>query len=50
MHTAKPFVPEPRASEAKAAIGKLKRYKSKVLTKFQQEGQHYILISINLLS
>jgi hypothetical protein len=28
MHTAKPFVPEPSASEAEVAIGKLKRYKS----------------------
>jgi hypothetical protein len=28
MHTAEPFVPEPSASEAKVAIGKLKRYKS----------------------
>jgi hypothetical protein len=28
MRTAKPFVPEPSASEAEFAIGKLKRYKS----------------------
>jgi hypothetical protein len=28
MHTIKPFVPEPNASEVKVAIGKLKRYKS----------------------
>jgi hypothetical protein len=28
MHTAEPFVPEPSASEAEAAIGKVKRYKS----------------------
>jgi hypothetical protein len=28
MHTAEPFVPEPSASEAEVAIGKLKRYKS----------------------
>jgi hypothetical protein len=28
MHTAKPFVPEPSASEFEVAIGKLKRYKS----------------------
>jgi hypothetical protein len=28
MHTAKPFVPEPSASEVEVAIGKLKRYKS----------------------
>jgi hypothetical protein len=28
MHTAEPFVPDPRASEAEVAIGKLKRYKS----------------------
>jgi hypothetical protein len=27
MHTAKPFVPEPSASEAEVAIGKLKSYK-----------------------
>jgi hypothetical protein len=27
MHTAKPFVPEPSASEAEDAIHKLKRYK-----------------------
>jgi hypothetical protein len=28
MHTAEPFVPEPSASGAEVAIGKLKRYKS----------------------
>jgi hypothetical protein len=28
MHTAEPFVPEPSASEAEVAFGKLKRYKS----------------------
>jgi hypothetical protein len=28
MHTAKPFVPEPSASVAEVAIGRLKRYKS----------------------
>jgi hypothetical protein len=28
MHTAEPFVPEPSSSEAEAATGKLKRYKS----------------------
>jgi hypothetical protein len=28
IHTAEPFVPGPSASECKAAIGKLKRYKS----------------------
>jgi hypothetical protein len=28
MHIAKPFVPEPSASEAEVATGKLKRYKS----------------------
>jgi hypothetical protein len=28
MHTAEPFVPEPSASEAEVALGKLKRYKS----------------------
>jgi hypothetical protein len=28
MNTAEPFVPEPSASEAEVAIGKLKRYKS----------------------
>jgi hypothetical protein len=28
MHTAEPFVPQPSASEAEVAIGKLKRYKS----------------------
>jgi hypothetical protein len=28
MHTAEPFVPQPSASEAEAAIGKLKSYKS----------------------
>jgi hypothetical protein len=27
MHTAEPFVPEPSASEAEVAVGKLKRYK-----------------------
>jgi hypothetical protein len=28
MHTAKPFVPEPSASDVEVAVGKLKRYKS----------------------
>jgi hypothetical protein len=28
IHTAEPFVPDPSASEAEAAIGKLKSYKS----------------------
>jgi hypothetical protein len=28
MHTAKPYVPEPSASEVEVAIGKSKRYKS----------------------
>jgi hypothetical protein len=28
MHTTKPFVPEPSASEVEVAIGKLNRYKS----------------------
>jgi hypothetical protein len=28
IHTAKPFVPEPSASEVEVGIGKLKRYKS----------------------
>jgi hypothetical protein len=28
VHTAEPFVPEPNASEAEVAVGKLKRYKS----------------------
>jgi hypothetical protein len=28
MHTDKPFVPQPSASEAEVAIGKLRRYKS----------------------
>jgi hypothetical protein len=28
MHTTKPFVSEPSASEAEVAVGKLKRYKS----------------------
>jgi hypothetical protein len=28
IHTAEPFLPEPSASEAKVANGKLKRYKS----------------------
>jgi hypothetical protein len=28
MHTANPFVPQHRATEAEVAIGKLKRYKS----------------------
>jgi hypothetical protein len=27
MHTAEPFVPQPSASEAEVAVGKLKRYK-----------------------
>jgi hypothetical protein len=27
MHTAEPFVPEPRASEAEVAVGKLKSYR-----------------------
>jgi hypothetical protein len=28
MHTAEPFVPQPRASEIEVAVGRLKRYKS----------------------
>jgi hypothetical protein len=28
MHTAEPYLPDPNASEAEVAIGKLKRYKS----------------------
>jgi hypothetical protein len=35
MHTAEPFVPEPSASEVQVPIGKLKRYKSPVLLRFQ---------------
>jgi hypothetical protein len=36
MLTAQPFMPEPIATEVEVAIGKLKRYKSQVLIRFQQ--------------
>jgi hypothetical protein len=38
MHTAEPFVPEPRTSEVEVAIWKLKRYKS--------PGVHQILAEL----
>jgi hypothetical protein len=37
MHTVEPFVPEPSASEVKAAIGKLKRYKPPVADQIPAE-------------
>jgi len=36
MHTAEPLVPEPSPFEVEIAIDQLKRYKSLVLMKFQQ--------------
>jgi hypothetical protein len=36
IHTSEPLVPEPSDSEAEMAIEKLKRHKSPVLIKFQQ--------------
>jgi hypothetical protein len=39
MHTAKPFVPEPSASEVEVAVQKLKKYKSPgiyLFIRFQQ--------------
>jgi hypothetical protein len=37
MHTAKPSVPEPSASEVEVAIGKQKRYKSPGVDKIPAE-------------
>jgi hypothetical protein len=37
IHTAKPFVPEPSASEIEVATGKLKRYKSPGVDKIPAE-------------
>jgi hypothetical protein len=37
MHTAEPFVPEPSASEAEDAIGKLKRYRTPGVDKIPTE-------------
>jgi hypothetical protein len=37
MHTAEPFVPEPSASKAEVAIGKLKSYKSPDLDQIPAE-------------
>jgi hypothetical protein len=37
MHTAKPFVPEPSASEVEVAIGKLQRYKSPCVDRIPAE-------------
>jgi hypothetical protein len=55
MHTAKPFVPEPSASEVEVAIGKLKRYKSpgadQILAELiQAGGKHCVQRFICLLS
>jgi hypothetical protein len=37
MHTAKPFVPQPSASEVEVAIGKLKRYSSPCVDQIRAE-------------
>jgi hypothetical protein len=37
MHTAEPFVPEPRISDVEVAFGKLKRYKSSVVDQIPAE-------------
>jgi hypothetical protein len=37
MHTAKPLVPQPIASETEVAIGKLKRYKSSGIDQIPEE-------------
>jgi hypothetical protein len=54
MHTAKPSVPEPSASEAEIAIGKLKRYKSprvdQIPAELIQEEKHCVQRFISLLN
>jgi hypothetical protein len=54
MHTAKPFVPEPSASEVEVATGKLKRYKcsgvGQIPVELIQAGaEHCVQRFINLL-
>jgi hypothetical protein len=55
MHTAKPFVPEPSASEVKVAIGKMKIYISsgfdQIPAELIQAGcEHCMWSFINLIS
>jgi hypothetical protein len=55
MHTAKPFMPEPSASEVEAATGKLKSYKSPGVDQnpaelIQAGGKHCVWKFINVLS
>jgi hypothetical protein len=55
MHTAEPFVPEPGASEAEVAVGKLKSYKSPGVDQIpaeliQARGEHRVQSFMNLLS
>jgi hypothetical protein len=53
MHTAKPFLPEPSASEVEVAVGKLKRYKSQgveqILAKLIQVGGEILHSEIHKL-
>jgi hypothetical protein len=54
MHTAKPFVPEPSASEVEVAIGKLKGYKSpgvdQILAELFQTGGETLHLEIHKLT
>jgi hypothetical protein len=55
MHTAEPFVPEPRTSVAEVAIGKLQIYKSPSVDQIPAEliqagGKYYVRSFMNLLS
>jgi hypothetical protein len=55
MQTAKPFLPEPSASEVEVAIGKLKGYKSPGIEHIPAEmiqagGRHCVQRFISLLS
>jgi hypothetical protein len=53
MHTAGPFVPEPSASEAEVAIGKLKSYKSpgvdQIPAELIQAGGETLHLEIHML-
>jgi hypothetical protein len=53
MCTAKPFVPEPSASEIEVAIGKLKRYKStgvgQISSELVQAGREMLRLGIHKL-
>jgi hypothetical protein len=55
MHTVEPYMPQRSASDAEAAIGKLKNYKSPGVdqipgNKFEQERKHCVRRFSRLLS